>query len=265
MKTVLKQTAVAASLVLAAGAVQADDIYTPNNFAIGDGDVFLTITSYDDVNNATAFYGVNTNISAKDMSANPLAYDGFTISSAVGADIDDGGKIADFELNNANPNGSMRMQAFGVYTDPTYTDNRTLYTNSENNGVEARADSSITQVWSKNSAHSSQLNTQLNANTDVTGAFAGASVVGQQMGGNTTFITDGLEGVLIPFFVDIYDAFQDDVISGPTLLGWWKLDNTNNEITFAANAVPLPAAAWLLGSALLGLFGVARRPKASLA
>ncbi len=252
-------------MVLAAGAVQADTIYSPQGFAIGDGDVFLTITSYNDVNQATAFYGVNTNISAKDMAANPLAYDGFTISSAVGADIDDGGNIADFALNNANPNGSMRMQAYGVYTDPNYTDNRTLYTNSENNGVEARPDSSIQQVWISNTGHSANLNTQLNANTDVTGAFSGVSSVGQKFAGNTTFITDGLEGVLIPFFVDIYDAFQDDVISGPTLLGWWKLDNTNNEITFAANAVPLPAAAWLLGSALLGLFGVARRPKVSLA
>ncbi|HBC56551.1 MAG TPA: hypothetical protein DCZ03_05235 [Gammaproteobacteria bacterium] len=265
MKTVLKQTAVAASLVLAAGVAQADQIFTPNNFAIGDGDVFLTVTSRDDSNITTAYYGVNTNISAKDMAANPLAYDGFTISSAGGADIADGGQIADFFANNANPNGQFRMQAYGVYTDPTYTDNRTLYTNSENNGAELRADSSVTAVWTKMNAFAANLNTDLNATKDVSAAFAGAPSIGQKYGGNSTFIADDMAGVLIPFFVDVYDAYQDDVISGPTLLGWWLLDQTNNKITFAANAVPLPAAAWLLGSALLGLFGVARRPKAALA
>jgi hypothetical protein len=50
-------------------------------------------------------------------------------------------------------------------------------------------------------------------------------------------------------------------------LSWWQSfedpETGNISVTVAPpSAVPIPAAAWLFGSAMLGLFGVARRKKA---
>jgi hypothetical protein len=51
--------------------------------------------------------------------------------------------------------------------------------------------------------------------------------------------------------------------------GWTKLDNVFSLVNptvpgqdFVVQVVPIPAAAWLLGSGLLGLFGLARRKTA---
>ncbi|MDT8282598.1 MAG: VPLPA-CTERM sorting domain-containing protein, partial [Gammaproteobacteria bacterium] len=59
---------------------------------------------------------------------------------------------------------------------------------------------------------------------------------------------------------------KEDLFGGPAIstaaAGRWAFDGSN--ITFGASvsAVPIPAAAWLFGSGLLGLVGVARRKTA---
>ena len=63
--------------------------------------------------------------------------------------------------------------------------------------------------------------------------------------------------------------FADGVVA---LCGWWNYGNCvgdNNvapyaavDFTYEVSNVPVPAAVWLFGSALIGLFGVARRRKA---
>jgi hypothetical protein len=55
------------------------------------------------------------------------------------------------------------------------------------------------------------------------------------------------------------------------LCGWWNLGNcvadegdapyAQVDYTYEVSSVPVPAAVWLFGSALLGLAGVARRKK----
>ena len=62
--------------------------------------------------------------------------------------------------------------------------------------------------------------------------------------------------------------FADGVVA---LCGWWNLGNcvadegdapyAQVDYTYEVSSVPVPAAVWLFGSALLGLAGVARRKK----
>jgi len=73
---------------------------------------------------------------------------------------------------------------------------------------------------------------------------------------------------IVPFgaptnpFDYVFFSFTDTATSSSTTLsftflhnpGHWRLD----DVSVTATAVPLPAAAWLLASTLLGLFGVAR-------
>ncbi len=59
---------------------------------------------------------------------------------------------------------------------------------------------------------------------------------------------------------------DDDTLGSYTFLDTHAFNNTYNPIaTFSeVNPVPLPAAAWLFGSGLLGLIGFYKRKKAAL-
>jgi len=55
---------------------------------------------------------------------------------------------------------------------------------------------------------------------------------------------------------------QFDVGDCPQLDGNSSLLYGIGEVAFSISAVPIPAAIWIFGSSLLGLFGMARRKKA---
>ena len=59
------------------------------------------------------------------------------------------------------------------------------------------------------------------------------------------------------FSVDFTAPIASDLF-GPNATGYWHMEGT-----YETSAVPLPTAAWLLGSGLLGLFVVGRRKAAS--
>ena len=75
-----------------------------------------------------------------------------------------------------------------------------------------------------------------------------------------------------PKFYSTLDYTPDLVIGGLTLAGdptkWGfsavvgSAGKTASQWTYTATVVPIPAAAWLFGSGLLGLVGIARRKKA---
>jgi hypothetical protein len=57
------------------------------------------------------------------------------------------------------------------------------------------------------------------------------------------------------FFATGYDGLVDKVVINTPEPDYWVMD----DLTYNANTVPIPAAVWLFGSGLLGLFGVRRK------
>jgi hypothetical protein len=118
----------------------------------------------------------------------------------------------------------------------------------------------------ENSALSGGLNgdiKQLNLGT--LDAFGGTSsgVIGtpQSSDVNLNFYTEGfISGIGIGSTAKLYGVTANGASSGQVLgydLGSISFDGST--LTFTGNTVPLPAAAWLFGSGLLGLLGIGRR------
>lgn len=85
--------------------------------------------------------------------------------------------------------------------------------------------------------------------------------------GGSAYTAAGTVGTAIDFYhvgLVVDQLFLGNEVSYAQLLGSWNL-GTNGMLTYSAagtNPVPVPAAAWLFGSGLLGLVGVARRKAA---
>ena len=58
-------------------------------------------------------------------------------------------------------------------------------------------------------------------------------------------------------------AFYNGLVNAPTMMPASVPSHTLAGSDFGQTAVPVPAAAWLFGSGLLGLIGIARRKKAA--
>jgi hypothetical protein len=97
--------------------------------------------------------------------------------------------------------------------------------------------------------------------TIANGAYAGSTYLwGTNWGGqpvnNSASIGDDMG-----FYYQHAD-FLSGTVSREDAAGRWNFDGTNLTYGAAVSTVPVPAAAWLFGSGLIGLVGVARRRKA---
>ncbi|MGP8034618.1 MAG: VPLPA-CTERM sorting domain-containing protein [Steroidobacteraceae bacterium] len=95
------------------------------------------------------------------------------------------------------------------------------------------------------------------------------SKAGDKYGGNLPYSASGTAGGAS---LEMFDLTQNGTKSGtsPTVsaayAGVWALSSTGDlTYTVPSQTVPLPAAAWLLGSGILGLAGIARRRRVTVA
>jgi hypothetical protein len=100
--------------------------------------------------------------------------------------------------------------------------------------------------------------------TVANGRYLGDANLGRQVSQSQFFdTTAGIEGAL-NFFLWTDDFSQENTIR-TSFAGQWTMDLANKTVTYNAQStpeVPVPAAAWLMGSALVGLSAVARRRRA---
>lgn len=127
-------------------------------------------------------------------------------------------------INTGFPNAGNIM-ASGVGTDPTVLTSGNLAHAGED------------PIWGNQLGGILQNNQEINATAGLDG--------------------DTIEMLALTAIVNDPTVFTyDNVIES---LGYWTFDSVAGTLTYSA--VPVPAAAWLFGSALMGLAGVARRRK----
>jgi hypothetical protein len=85
------------------------------------------------------------------------------------------------------------------------------------------------------------------------------------LGGTATFTTNGGLGDALSFYFLGSQRVGTVTSRLATLFGTWSLSGNFLSFTAGGAPIPLPAGIWLLGSALLGLVGIARRQRATVA
>jgi hypothetical protein len=139
---------------------------------------------------------------------------------------------------------SFTVSLQGDFSDPL-TDNASITIGGDDKGNFNRGSAEAYDVFSKGFNNTNAYRYKLNFNLDAAQTTAFMN--------NSNVVVDFADGVM-------------------ALCGWWNYGNciadegdapyAQVDYTYEVSSVPVPAAVWLFGSALLGLAGVARRKKA---
>lgn len=257
MKTVTK--ALVASVALAFGAQAQAAIDSDNAFApfsgTGAGELFLSVV--DRGGSAPRSYVLDLGITTANFLANDASYVN-NISIAADANLQN-------ILNNAT--GSISWNLAGVYNLPDANFNGMGYLSTSPSspsipsGFAGVSGAQTNMGIYLQSVNGSDTNTAVNTSqifTAAANAFYDTSWGDMWNGAHST--EAALGGSLGFYYVMLQDALAD--LSGvQKMLGEWSL-SSNGTLTYTADVgapVPVPAAVWLLGSALIGMVGVARR------
>lgn len=89
-----------------------------------------------------------------------------------------------------------------------------------------------------------------------TGSLSSFNFVFKHSGGSTVYSTTST-GVSPTLLSGLTDGLYKVIVSGRTSTG--TAGNNTTSFTYSVPSVPVPAAVWLFGSALMGLVGVSRR------
>lgn len=146
-------------------------------------------------------------------------------------------------------------------TEPSGYVNVSAFTSSAHLAANAFESSPTDYLW--NEAGTFDLNSFVFAGAWGTQTFTFQGFLDGVMTENTSFFAT-LDASLVTLDWMGIDQFRiltgDDFIQDPSLLGsgqHYAIDN----ITYSVSEVPVPAAAWLMGSGLLGLLGFGRKNK----
>jgi len=255
----------AASVALAVGgvahaAIDDDNAFTPGG-GNGSGELFLSVI--DRGAPSPMSYVLDLGITADQFLANDASYLN-TLSFAADANL---------QTLLANPGGTVAWNIAAIHNDygPTFDDLGYLSTAP----AEPVANTETLTGWVGMSNAIAQAGQYLQATNEIIGANNSVLITNP----NDNAFYDGpfwgdtwhtslhsteanLDESLGFYFVASNFSEDGDGSSSRVVpfLGTWML-SANGELTYnaAASVVPVPAAVWLLGSALIGMAGVARR------
>jgi hypothetical protein len=260
MKTLKKVLAVAVVSAFAQSAFAYWDtgVDTVNRTGVNDGEAILTLWDA----GTQKSYSQDLGIKYSQLFSGS-AFNGQAISLNAAALSVFGGNFADVTWNIAAANSHTRNGTTNAYAGAGY-----IYTYQE--AIERTAPpaigNNVASHWSPFNPYRTNLamnDTTVVGNQARSGTAAGSNETGYQ----TEWISyiSSQEGA--------YDFASNSVMnlwftgygnnagtqSAVTKLGSVKLDLVNNQVVL--NAVPVPGAVWLMGSALVGLVGVGRSRK----
>jgi hypothetical protein len=249
MKANMKALAVA--VALAATGVANAAIDSPST---GNGELFLTV--YDTTVGNEASFNLGLNINLDSFNGNGS----YTFNNIFSDPV----FTANFDAGNFATQSNWKWNVVGAASLPSFEE-RVMYT-------EVSSGASINNAAAQNAAGSTltyqtSLGTCDSCGTNVAAdpRYAGANW-GSNMNQAAPVSDSGSLGDSLYFYLAANNILNDpnfDPASSAAMTQYaytWKLDS-NGTLTYNAVGapVPVPAAVWLLGSALVGLVGVARR------
>lgn len=249
MKLKLKLLAAAVTLAVA-GTANA----TIDDFNTGDGSLFLSVR--DNTNGQSIVLDMNTNLSTfmptSTSAQGPLTFDNTDVKAFVAAA---GGASANLSWAVMAGDSLGSSQVDGIhYLSTTKDSTITGMTGSKLGGMDLI-----------NTSYLANINSVITGDTMVSsnGDFSYFTPDADTWEQSTTFsATAGVDQSMNFFMLSNSVAsggFADYANSAANIAqyaGTWKLDNQG---VLSYSTVPVPPAIWLMGSALMGLVGVARR------
>lgn len=250
----LNKVAAAVALSLVAGGAQA--AISNDAAQTGNGEVFLSFLH--DTTTPTSLV-VDTGIDTQAMVNNPLAFDNFTVSGAALTSFFNGKLASDTKFNGGGVQRGPDVPSFGFLV----TTNDSTYATADLAHIDGLQQNTAAYINNVNDADS------VIATNNVTGPYSPGNnafhdnifVWSNNVGGVGPDTEGGVSNSLDFWRFHLNSDFS---ATEKTKLGNWTVDFTNASATFHAvgggvSPVPVPAAVWLLASALVGFAGVSRR------
>lgn len=258
MKSITKAVIAAGALALGTQAQAAidGDVGIGPIFGNGTGELFLSVV--DRGGPLQRSYVLDLGINTVDFLANDASYLN-SVSIAADANLQD---ILD------NRTGTIYWNVFGVQNQSDENFNGAGYLSTAPTATlnlpagYAGLQSAIQNSWIYiNSVNG--LDTDYAADVSKIFSQADNAFYDTSWAGVNGLFTHDMEGALdqaLGFYFIALTDINNDSTTMQTLLGQWTL-SSEGTLTYAGVGapVPVPAAVWLLGSALIGLVGVARR------
>ena len=275
LKSIAAAVALACGVMLTAQAQAAqvsDDSFASLGFGNGSGNGGLFLSVYDSVGHQSLFMDLGTTVN--NFRNNNSAMLGFSTTNSVLqgflASVNAAGNLAGVQWNVggiSNPGDPASIGVLATYL-PSVTINDNL---NSFDGLTSVAMGSASSYVNTNDQN--LLNGALT--TDGTAVYGNQTQLGvgywspnyaNNYGGGIGFHDTGSVGdALFTSFVAVNaaDPNFNTTVHTSYEQGVWKLDSATGTVTYSAavSAVPVPAAAWLFGSALVGLTGISRRRK----